>query len=379
MRRKLFVYTINEKLKVICARYCYKIFCDLNLIRIVGLVIGFIIQITVYAQESDSALAAYQEYRSLYVQDETQQLGLSIFTRNRTNQMAVNGTYRLEYYPNDVSAIGVRVQHKWLGVALTYSPKFIQPKAKGKTDELDLHIYVYARRHNLDAYYFNYSGLYIDNYRSNETLKLAFKNYPLLPEMKLEGAGLNYFYVLNHKRYSLRSSYLHNEIQKRSAGSFLMGASVNYLHFNNPSSILPNELDSFSQPQEKLENGEFYVGSILPGYAHTFVLKRLYFTIAPMIGVAFQYQNFNAENESTPNRRFSASARSLARFGIGYNAERFYIGITAVNDSYNYRLSKGVAVEMRVNDARLIIGYRFAPKGFVKRLSDKMDNLPIHL
>lgn len=320
MSEKLFVYTINEKLKVICSRYSNYIFSDLNPLKIVGIAVSFIIHFVAYAQKNDSTVIAYQKYRSLYVQDETQQLGLSVFTRNRTNQMAVNGTYRLEYYPNDVSAIGVRVQHKWLGVALTYSPKFIQPKEKGRTSEIDLHLYMYAKRHNIDAYYFNYSGLYIDNYRSNETLKSAFSSYPLLPEMKLTGAGVNYFYVVNHKKYSLRSSYLHNEIQKRSAGSFLMGASVNYLRFNNPSSILPNQLDSFSQPQEKLENGEFYVGSILPGYAHTFVLKRLYFTIAPMIGVAFQYQDFNTENEPAPHKRFSASARSLARFGIGYNA-----------------------------------------------------------
>lgn len=380
MRNKIFVYTINEKLNLICTRYLTHTIRGLNFFKIVSIITGLGIQLAGMAQETDSAMIAYQDYRSEYVQDETQQLGLSVFTRSRTNQMAVRGTQRLEYYPNDVSALGVRIQHKWLGVALTYSPKFLQPQKKGETTELDLHVYIYARRHNLDAYYFNYSGLYIDNYQSNAILKEAFKEeYPLLPDMRLEGAGINYFYVLNHKKYSLRSSYLHNEIQKKSAGSFLMGTSVNYLHFGNPSSILPNQLDSVSQPKEKLENGDFYVASVLPGYAHTFVFRRIYFTIAPMIGVAFQYQNFAVESESHTTRRFSASARSLARFGVGYNAERFYIGVTAVSDSYNYRLSKGVTVEMRVSDARLIVGYRFAPRGFVKKVSDKMDNLPIHL
>lgn len=354
---------------------------NLTRIRFLLFIAFFLGALPVFAQENtkDSAQHAYRSYRNTFITDKTQLLGISVFSRNRDNQMAIDGTHRLTYYPNDVTAIGVRVQHKWLGVAIMYSPQFLQPAAKGKTSEIDLHVYIYGRKHNIDAYYMNYTGFYIDNYRSNPVLKSAYPSFPLLPDLNLEGGGANYFYVLNHKRYSLRSSYLHNEIQKKSAGSFLMGASVNYLKFQNPTSVLPNELDSISESTEKLQNGQFYVASLLPGYAHTFVIKRFYFTLAPMIGVAFQYQNFNTENQTATSRRFSASARSIGRFGVGYNAEKFYIGLTGVTDSYNYRLSRGVRLEMQVSDARLIFGYRFIPKGFVKRVSDKMDLVPIKL
>jgi hypothetical protein len=329
--------------------------------------------------QNDSAVNAYHKYRSEFIDNKTQLLGLSVFTRNRDNQIAVEGTQRLTYYPNDVTAIGVRIQHKWLGLAVTYSPQFLQPEEKGKTKEIDLHVYVYGRKHNVDAYYMNYKGFYIDNYRKIETLRNAYKEYPLLPEMTMEGSGINYFYVFNHKRYSLRSTYLHNEVQKKSAGSFLLGASSSYLNFSNPTSILPNELDSSSNDNEKLINGTFYVASILPGYAHTFVLKRFYFTLAPMIGLSFQYQDFNVESQEHTKSRFSLSARSIARLGLGYNAEKFFAGITAVTDSYNYQLSREVRLQMRVSDVRLILGYRFAPKGIVKKASDKMDLVPITL
>lgn len=324
-------------------------------------------------------VSAYHKYRSDFIDNKTQLLGLSVFTRNRDNQMAIAGTQRLTYYPNDVTAIGVRIQHKWLGLAITYSPQFLQPEEKGKTKEIDLHVYVYGRKHNVDAYYMSYKGFYIDNYRKNEILRNAYQQYPLLPDMTLEGAGINYFYVFNHKRYSLRSTYLHNEVQKKSAGSFLLGTSVNYLNFSNPTSVLPDELDSFSNDNEKLINGTFYVASVLPGYAHTFVIKRFYFTLAPMIGLAFQYQDFYVEGQEQARRRFSLSARSIARLGLGYNAEKFYVGITAVTDSYNYQLSRAVRLQMQVSDARLILGYRFAPQGIVKKISDKMDLVPIRL
>jgi hypothetical protein len=332
-------------------------------------------ELTITASDSLST----DSYRSQFVDDKTQLLGLSFFLRNRSHAMTVRGTQRLEYSPNHVGAIGVRVQHKWLGLAITYSPTFMQPVAKGVTDEIDLHAYIYGKRHNIDGYYLRYQGMYINNYTSSSILKVAYKSYPLLPEMQIEGAGLNYSYVFNHKKYSLRSTYLHNEVQKRSAGSFLLGTSINYFRFYNPTSILPNQLDSISQTREKLENGAFYVASVLPGYAHTFVYKRAYFTVAPMVGLALQVQHFNVESEINTVKRFSVSPRGMFRFGLGYNAELYYLGVSAVNDSYNYRTAAKSAIEMRVSDVRFILGYRFKPAGFVKKVSDKMDKVPIRI
>ena len=67
-----------------------------------------------------------------------------------------------------------------------------------------------------------------------------------------------------------------NEIQRRSAGSFILGISVNALGIINPVNELP-QLMLQSLPEEMLARGEFYGGSILPGYAHTFILRKLFF------------------------------------------------------------------------------------------------------
>lgn len=330
-------------------------------------------------QESDSALSTYKDLRAVYIQDETHLLGISLFTRNRVNRLELRGANNLDYNPNDVTAAGIRFQHKWLGVALTYSPTFMQAEEKGITKEIDLRLFVYGRKHNIDAYYINYQGFYIANYRSNAVLRTAYQQYPLLPDLEMEGAGINYSYVLNHQKYSLRSTYLHNEIQKKSAGSFLLGGSVNYLLLHNPVSIVPSELDSFSRPDERITNAAFYVASLMPGYAHTFVYRKLYITFAPMIGLALQFHHLNAKSGVGPVDRFSSSIRTLARFGVGYNSDKMYMGIAAFTDSYNYRLAPQVLLDMSTSDVRLILGYRFVPKGLLKRLSGKMDKIPISI
>lgn len=322
-----------------------------------------------FAQEFDSI---YKAKRAIYIEDKTGLIGLSAFNRNPNNQINISGKHNLVYNPNDPNTQGIRIQHKWLGLALGYSPQSLQQKKRGQTRELDLHLFLYGKKHYFDVYYIHYRGLYLENYERYDTLKNSYESFPLLPQLNLQSAGLNYFYLFNHQKFSLRSSFLHNEIQRRSAGSFILGSSVNYLHINNPTPLLPPELRPLSLPQESLVSGTFYGATVLPGYAHTFVLKRFYFTLAPMLGIMMQYQNFAAADDLNRNR-YTLAFRSLGRLAFGYNGNRIYIAATAVNDSYNYMLSTKVRLTNQVSDARFIIGYRFTPVGVVKRISNKMD------
>ena len=322
------------------------------------------------AENKDSL---YHVNRSKYIDDKTGELGISLFNRNPDNQITLIGVHSTTYNPNDANTQGIRLQHKWLGIAFGYSPKSLQDKSRGTTQELDLHIFMYGKRNYFDAYYVGYTGFYIENYKRNVNLNTNFSSFPLMPNMEVNGIGLNYFYVFNHKKYSLRSSYLMNEIQRRSAGSFILGFSFNALGINNPLNEIPL-LTLQMLPEEMLVSGEFYGGSILPGYAHTFILRKLFFTIAPSLGFVVQHQKFTNTDDKTRDRN-TLAFRSIGRIALGYNSNRFYAALTGVNDTYNYQLAPKVQLQTQLSEARLIVGYRFKTRGITKKISAQMDKL----
>ncbi len=325
---------------------------------------------TSIAENKDSL---YLTTRSKFITDKTGELGISLFNRNPDNQITIRGINTITYNPNDANTQGIRLQHKWLGIAFGYSPKSLQDETRGTTEEMDLHLFIYGKRNYFDVYYIGYTGFYIENYKKNDSLRKNFDSYPLLPNMRANGLGANYFYVFNHKKYSLRSSYLMNEIQRKSAGSFILGASVNSLSISNPLSESP-QLLALTLSEERLVNGMFYSASVLPGYAHTFILRKIFFTIAPTLGIVAQHQNFtNADDKKRV--RNTLAFRSVGRIALGYNSARFYAAITGVNDSYNYQLAPKVQLNTQLSEARLIIGYRFKTKGIVQKISNQMDNI----
>ncbi|MBP9185581.1 MAG: DUF4421 family protein [Bacteroidia bacterium] len=315
--------------------------------------------------------STYIATRQKFITDKTDKLSISIFNRNPNNQIEILGRNNIVYNPNDANTQGIRLQHKWLGIAIGYTAEKLQQSNKGKTAEIDIQLYGYGKKRFIDLYYVNYTGFYIENYRKNDSLRVAFNTFPLLPNMQNTRAGLNYLHVFNHKKFSLQSSFLHNEIQRKSAGSLILGASVNYMNFYNPHNII-NLLDN-TQPQEYLNKGHFYGVSFLAGYGHTFVYKKVYLTLAPIIGLVGQQQNITFGNTNTQNKNSQIGFRSIGRVSIGYNSERFFAAITGVNDTYNQKLSSNVVLHNQLSEARVIIGYRFNTKGIIKKVSDMMD------
>lgn len=94
-----------------------------------------------FAQSRDSI---YHDIRAKYIDEKRSEVALSVFFRTPDNSISLQSRYNLLYKPNDPSAIGIRFQHKWLGLSIAYSPKRLQNKNKGNTSELDLHCFAYG-------------------------------------------------------------------------------------------------------------------------------------------------------------------------------------------------------------------------------------------
>jgi Domain of unknown function (DUF4421) len=332
---------------------------------------------SLFAQDSISRKQLPREY---FVQDISDKLNVSLFVLSNRNELGLAGDKgaKLNYSPNDYAAIGISVRLHWLGLAFSYAPKNLQENFKGSTTYTHLKLSSYGKKMGFDVYYLDYSGYFLNN------TKEMLPSYPLKHYIRGDistlNLGVNYYYLFNHKRYSYRSTFIQNEIQKHSAGSFMLSSSVNYYNVRADSSIVPKAIDlnKFSV-EAKIRNGDFYNLCIMPGYGHTFVAyERFFLTLSLFAGIDFQQQHYTSELK-TGNRvfdEFEIIPRAMGRTGIGYNSKRFFTGFTGVADVYNLPLGKNERISYNVGSVTFYVGFHFNLPKSVSKYTDKLKMFP---
>jgi hypothetical protein len=152
-------------------------------------------------------------------------------------------------------------------------------------------------------------------------------SYYIVPDMVTFSVGISAYWIYNPKRFSIRSAFIQNERQKRSAGSLLVWPSFHYFNISSENGIIPAEImDKYHIPSaNQVNSGDFYSFGLAPGYAYTLVfLKNFYLTGAAFPGVAAHYASFrNGKNSSTD---FEFAFQLSGRFAFGYNSDKWFIG-----------------------------------------------------
>lgn len=324
----------------------------------------------------DSARAL--KNRAYYIDDLTSKINVTLFMHASNYEMALNGKRSLIYQPNDYASVGLRFMHKWFGVAVAYAPQNIQEKAKGTTSYTNVQLSGYGKKIGFDIYYLDYSGFYLFNSNQFDTLGLKKGDFLKRSDLSTLTFGANLYYIFNHKKFSYRSSFVQNEIQKHSAGSFMMNVSANYYSFRADSSIVPRMLEFNLSAAAGLKYGDFYNLCVMPGYGHTFVAaQRLFLTLSIFGGLNIQQQHYLADFKGQRNE-FDETVfipRVMGRIGLGYNSNRFYCGIFTVGDTYNVPLGKAERMSYNIGSATLYLGYRFNVPKMLQNVSDGMDHV----
>ena len=343
------------------------------------ILIIFISNNIIKAQDS---IGRKQLLRDYYVQDVSEKLNVSLYFLNNKSDFSLSGNkaLKLNYSPNDYGAVGLSVRLNWLGIAFGYAPKNLQENYKGTTTYTNLKISSYGKKLGFDIYYLDYSGFYLDNTKQVLGNDFPSRHY-IREDLNTMTIGTNFYYIFNHKRYSYRSTFIQNEIQKHSAGSFMINGSLNYFNISADSSIVPKDIDVLKfSPEAKIKKGDFYNLSIMPGYGHTFVAyKHWFLTLSAYAGINFQQQRYTSELKDFKSQvfnQFEFIPRAMARSGFGYNSTRFFAGINGVFDVYNLPLGKSEFISYSVGSASAYFGFHFNLPKSISKYTDKMKKFP---
>jgi hypothetical protein len=267
---------------------------------------------------------------SAYITDYKNLLTVRIFLLYQDASLVLNPrtSEKLIYTPNVSGRIGIAGFYKWFGLGLSLGNSIFRRSVTkyGNTSVLDLRVNAYGRSVAAELYLQNLKGFYIQSLK--DTLGDLFK----IPDMRIFSIGIIGYYIYNHERFSLRSAFIQNERQKKSAGSLIIRPTFLYYNLSSGDGIIPAEMiyTYGIKNNFRVSSGEFYSFGLAPGYAYTLVLfKRAYLSAAIFPGILWQNYHYEAFQRvySSANFTFTLSWRAA----VGYNSDNWYIGAGIVS------------------------------------------------
>lgn len=204
-----------------------------------------------------------------------------------------------------------------------------------------------------DAYYWENDNetniIYRDKSMGDERIK--FKQSGL----SRKAMGLTAYYFFNNRKYAQAAAYCYSKYQKRSAGSWLAGISLQHYDVKFDVEKMPDEGRIYIPTQDDAPRVLYNDYCVLFGYGHNWVLSRnwlLNATITPYLG--YRYNHFhNADDKSS-----AISLNCRARIGAVYNHKQYFVGLQSYADHHRYK-SRGSRLVSSLIDFSVLVGIRF--------------------
>lgn len=296
----------------------------------------------------------------IYYNDYSDLLALKPYLLYKLNSIeVVNESDRLLLSPNSPLALGLSFNYKFaglsLGFGLPHSSKNIDKY--GRTNSLDLQVSLFRKNIGIDGYLQVYDGYYVKN--PGDYMEWDKAYFPKLPGMQTVSIGLSGYYVFNHKRFSNKASVVRTQIQKRSAGSLLLGIFANYDNVSSPGGFVPEELPDSVGYDLDLKQFRYFAAGISIGYTYTFVISDNFFiNLAIIPGGGFKHlRGTNSDGAIEIDREFHA--QTFLRGTMGYEREHFFVGLTG--STLIRRISyKDFEIDIATEQLRFFLGKRFS-------------------
>jgi hypothetical protein len=269
-----------------------------------------------------------------------------------------NSENQLELKPNGQTTVGFGFDYKWIGLGTSFSLPFMNKDDEiyGETERYDFQINYYRNSFGIDAYMKYYKGFYLVN--PYDFTEWNNTNFPILPGMETFATGISGYYVFNNKNFSYKAAFPRTMWQKKSSGSWLLGAYLNWNVCNSPDGVFPAELPDSLAVDYDVKGFSNTNAGIAFGYTYTWVIKKRFFTnlsVVPGIGYARPEISTSVQNKTYQP---GVSVSITSRLSLGYEGKQFYYGFNLVSmvDSFNYEKIK---VSSTTGNLRIFIGRRF--------------------
>lgn len=271
---------------------------------------------------------------------------------------------KLTYKPNNSFTFGLGVYLFELGLEFTFALP-VNDKSKeqfGTTHAKDIQINALATKFGFDLYHQKYKGFY----QTDSRLKIPSGDpFPQRSDIVTKNFGVSGFYILNNKKFSIRSAYNFAERQLRSHGSPLLVGALNTFKLSADSSVLSYEYRKLFGEEASFKNLKYTTLSIAPGYTYSLIYKHFFLNGTLIFGPAHNWIYYKQNNGKEKND-ITINTYTSVRVAIGYNSDHFFAGVNFVSQARNIKF-EGIQFTNTNSTFKLLFGYRFREFGFLKK------------
>lgn len=316
-------------------------------------ILNFIYENPLQGQVVDTPLS------NVYFEDVSDYLAIRMYTLTKFNKLRiVDGNSVLEHRPNSPTGIGVGFNFKSLGLAIGIGiPNSQKSNDKYvKTKRFDVQSSVYGKKIALDGFLQVYKGYF--NINPEDFIEWNRTDFPKLNDMNVLSLGITGQYIFNAEKYSYKAAFVRNQIQVKSAGSFIAGAFFYYDDVRTENGFVPQEFPDSIKTQFDLFEFRSISAGLSIGYMHTFVMgKSFFFNFAIVPGAGVKWISA-LDNQSVKGKDFEIAPQLFGRVAFGYEHKSFYLGATASGILRNFEYQQ-FEVDLSTNQFRIFIGKRF--------------------
>jgi hypothetical protein len=280
---------------------------------------------------------------------------------------------KLNYRSNKPYSLGLGMYLFDVGLELTFAIPLNEKRKEiyGTSTSRDLQINAIGKKFGVDAYFQRYKGFYIVD-PNNKVL--PGEPYPQRPDIQTRNVGVTGSYVFNNKKFSFRSAYTYAERQLRSNGSFIIFSSISGFKVLGDSAIIDDALAANFGGNGTIRKIKATTLGVAPGYAYSLIYKGFFLNGTLAVGPAHNWLYYQLE-DGTEKNDIKFDAYVAARFGLGFNGDHFFGGLSFVVQS---RSAKFETVQFSSTNStfKILIGYRFKEFGILKK---RLVDLPKEL
>ncbi len=288
---------------------------------------------------------------------EPQRYNYTVMLQN-TNTYEVYTLYsakgqKISFAPDPSWRLGPYVGWRWVFLGYTLDLKHINAKSS-HTNKKEFDLSLYSSLLGVDLFWRQTGNDYhIQNMSLGDNVKTDAMHKVDFDGFKASIKGLNLYYIFNHRKFSYPAAYSQSTIQRRSAGSWMVG-------FGYTEHRLEVDWDKLSQlvderlGKQATDDATARIDSSLMfskvsysdysatvGYAYNWVFaKNWLFNASVSVGAAYNHSRSDAERDKFDLKNFNFKNFNLdgvGRFGIVWNNMKWYAGASTIIHTYNYK------------------------------------------
>lgn len=258
---------------------------------------------------------------------------------------------RISFSPDPTFRLGPYFGWRWVFLGYTIDLKHINASSK-HTNKKEFDLSLYSSMLGIDLFWRQTGNDYhVQNMTMSDSFDASAMKKAPFDGLKSSIKGFNLYYIFNHRKFSYPAAYSQSTVQRRSAGTMLLGIGYTRhtldVNFEKLSALVDEKLGKKEDGTSRIDSSLSFTKvkytdvSVSCGYAYNWVFaKNWLFNASVSVGVAYNQSKSDTEHTRLDLRDFSFknfNFDGIGRFGIVWNNTKWYAGASTIIHSYNYK------------------------------------------